>query len=328
MNNLVMGFPYVHIEVELNCLVGGRLPQHKTSMLRGVLARIIRNNVCHDFKLPCASCEFATTCIYPSIFDSTVKRTSSDGAAGRNYFLPNPYIIRCGNEKEDFEPEERLTFEMIFMGYEADIYANVMMNALRDFHNMPLGPNQAQFKASKVAQMFQRESRRNSILNNGNTPAAFETQRFPMIELQYFTPGTIDDDRIMIHFKTPLKMQKDSQILRRFSFDHFMWQVNHRVAQTALIMKKETDEEQGILQEDLHFPDEAYTVIRDEWKEYFRYSSRQLKPIKLSGILATVEIQTALIKEWLPLLEFAEMFHVGKATTFGLGQLELWTKRA
>ncbi|HRC85259.1 MAG TPA: CRISPR system precrRNA processing endoribonuclease RAMP protein Cas6, partial [Thermoanaerobaculia bacterium] len=58
------------------------------------------------------------------------------------------------------------------------------------------------------------------------------------------------------------------------------------------------------------------------WHSWQRYSNRQGRKIELGGFVGTLELEGEL-GPFLPLLEQAEVIHLGKATTFGLGKVEV-----
>ncbi len=58
------------------------------------------------------------------------------------------------------------------------------------------------------------------------------------------------------------------------------------------------------------------------WQELQRYSNRQQRTIDLDGFVGTLEIEGDLAP-FGPLLRTAEVLHLGKETTFGLGRLKV-----
>jgi len=56
------------------------------------------------------------------------------------------------------------------------------------------------------------------------------------------------------------------------------------------------------------------------WFDWRRYSNRQEQGMLMGGMIGSV-IYRGLLEEFLPLLRYCEIVHVGKATAFGLGKI-------
>ncbi|KAF0996628.1 CRISPR system precrRNA processing endoribonuclease RAMP protein Cas6 [Geobacillus sp. TFV-3] len=117
-------------------------------------------------------------------------------------------------------------------------------------------------------------------------------------------------------------MMRKGKVLRTFSINEFLWQVNHRVWQLYRLydlLSSEPSEPLPLIAE------HSVSVIQCTWEDVTRYSMRQQKMMKIGGMKAIVALErTDALDRWLPLLLFTERFHVGKAVTFGLGQYVLW----
>ena len=70
----------------------------------------------------------------------------------------------------------------------------------------------------------------------------------------------------------------------------------------------------------------AVAITRRElhWKEQNRYSHRQKAEMLFGGFLGEIDLEGDL-RPFLPLLHAAEVLHVGKGATFGLGKITLKT---
>jgi CRISPR-associated endoribonuclease Cas6 len=60
------------------------------------------------------------------------------------------------------------------------------------------------------------------------------------------------------------------------------------------------------------------------WQDWQRYSNRQGRSMEMGGFVGTVEVAGDLVP-FLPLLRSAEILHVGKGATFGLGRVAVET---
>jgi hypothetical protein len=67
------------------------------------------------------------------------------------------------------------------------------------------------------------------------------------------------------------------------------------------------------------------TTSRLSWRDWERYSNRQGRKMTLGGFVGEMEIEGDLAP-LVPLLRTAEILHVGKGATFGLGRIEIEAK--
>jgi hypothetical protein len=310
VSNKLVEFPYIHLQIDLRCESSGRMPKHKTSMIRGIVGRILKKHVCHDFKLACRECERNNACVYSALFESPehlVKKLNIGGT------VPHPYILRCHDTKTFFSVGNILTFEIIILGQSADTLAAYLLHVIEELDRYSFGKDRLIFRVNSVYQLM-----------NEDKKVIFDQKQMVKLEISYFQMEMKKYDKVMIKLLTPCRIIRKGKTIRQFSIEEFLWQVHHRAWQLYILNNLWTSDFRPY--EFLPLLDEkSITVIDEEWGEIPRYSTRQKQTILLGGFKATVELQrTEELDQWLPLLLFGEKFHVGKATTFGLGQYELW----
>ena len=303
-------FPYIHLCVTLTCKKSGRLNIHKTSMLRGIIGRQLKHQVCHDFQLPCEECEFSNNCIYPALFESPDRLTNKLGRGGT---VPHPYIIRCHNHKEFFDQGDLLEFEMILIGKSSMNFTTYLLHVFEKLEVYPFGKDKITFAVRDVVQLEENEKK--TIMDDSMIQKPTDT---------LFSVKSPNYNKLLVQFITPFRMMRKGKVLGSITLHDFLWQVNHRFQQLSVL----NNYTESIEQPTLVMPhEESMKLIQSEWGEIVRYSFRQNQAIKLSGIKATFELtRTEELDQWIPLILFGEQFHIGKATTFGLGQYELWFK--
>jgi hypothetical protein len=308
-NIKVSAFPYVHLLVRLRCEKPGQTPKYKTSMIRGIIGRILKQQVCcYDLQQPCAACEFRHSCAYALLFESpdeAVKKLNIGGT------VPHPYIVRCHDYRTSFQAGQELEFELLLLGPSAVGFAMHFLGVFEKFHHYPFGSDRVFFRLKAVYQRTETA-----------TEAIWEDYDVVKPEMTYFFPKEKPYEKILIQFITPLRMMRKGKVLRTFSINEFLWQVNHRVWQLYRLydlLPSEPSEPLPLIAE------HSVSVIQCTWEDVTRYSMRQQKMMKIGGMKAIVALErTDALDRWLPLLLFTERFHVGKAVTFGLGQYVLW----
>jgi hypothetical protein len=309
---LLADFPYISLRASLVCDKGGMMPKYKTSAIRGIIGRILRRHVCHDLNLACQECEYSNACVYSWLFDSPRKMTDKLGIGGT---VPHPYIIRCSDERVHFVEGQTLTFEVVLLGHKAAALSAHLLYALEEIERFTFGKEQLLFHLHDVRQVNYQEDK-----------VIFDGKHITKPSPSYFTSRERDYRIMLIRFQTPCRMMRKGAVLRQFSLPEFLWQLKQRVYQLYLL-HHETEIEKDWLDALPAISADTVEIKGEKWEEVARYSLRQQKKIWLGGIKATVELKrSSELDAWLPLLQFGEAFHVGKATTFGLGQYELWFK--
>jgi hypothetical protein len=62
------------------------------------------------------------------------------------------------------------------------------------------------------------------------------------------------------------------------------------------------------------------------WRDFTHYSARQGKAMQLGGLMGSLVLAGEFSAYEYALLKFAEIFHAGKNTNFGLGKIAVWEK--
>lgn len=279
-------------------------------MIRGITGRLLKHNVCHDFRLSCNECEFINTCVYPALFESPDKLVNKLGRGGT---VPHPYIIRCHDERTAINEGEDLAFEVLLFGTNSEIFATYLLHVFEKFESYKFGKDHVSFTVTKVKQKYRTDRR--IIMDDASISKP---------EIEQFTYQVPSSNKILIQFITPCRILKKGKAEKSITLREFLWQINHRIQQLEVLnnMKEEYKTSE------LVFPkEETMKVLNIEWDEIIRYSLRQEQYVKLGGIKTTFELNnTEELQPWLPSILFAEKFHIGKATTFGLGQFQVWFK--
>lgn len=304
--------PFVtfHFKVQLKSTTHGTLPKYKNSMFRGVIARKFRENVCHDMKLACSGCAYLNNCQYSALFESP---ETSAAMLNHGRSVPHPYIISCDSQKTEFIPGDALEFHFLLFGTEVAKYLPQLFMVLQQMEAYPLGKEQMLFSLERILQETPSDSY--TVMNQ-------EFLSEPHTVLWEFSLPE-NYQTIFIQFSSPFRSQKQGKILREFHPDIFFEQLKRRYTQLHILYG-----EDQLLPEFPAAPDaSSVKLLYQNWEDVPRYSSTHHRKMKLGGIIAGFQLERSEETDaWLPYILFGEKFHVGKATTFGMGKYTAWIK--
>ena len=124
--------------------------------------------------------------------------------------------------------------------------------------------------------------------------------------------------RINISFISPLRLKYRGKYLSDITFDDFVSSSNRRIKLLTGFYGKNN----GILLEDLNYSAMVKSASL-KWVDYNYYSARQKERLKLGGIIGGMVVEGDFDKNTLSILEAAELFHIGKNPSFGLGRVRV-----
>jgi hypothetical protein len=155
----------------------------------------------------------------------------------------------------------------------------------------------------------------NEIINTGFEPDTWE--------YDINSTGTARGD-ILIQLQSPLRFKAGGRYASRFSAGDFALCL-HRRAQTLCSQYGSND---YTVDAGAYKFLEQWAIAENNlaWKDLFHYSARQKKAMRLGGVTGSFALSGEFSAYERALLDFAELFHAGKNTNFGLGQISVWEK--
>jgi len=131
-------------------------------------------------------------------------------------------------------------------------------------------------------------------------------------------------DQACLQFLTPVRFRKDEtrdkKLLTSLTFVSFMRELLRRLGDLS-------EAYCGGARIDFNlFSQQAATVKTDDsglyWLDWERYSNHQKFRMKLGGLVGALSLSSD-VEPFIPYLRLGQWLHVGKNTTFGLGQYQL-----
>jgi hypothetical protein len=308
--------PYLRLTLTLRALAPARLPPYKGSMLRGAFGHALRRTVCAmGPEQPCESCQLRQACVYPRIFETFIE---DDPEGDPPPFLrglpsaPRPYVFEPNDDRLDFRAGDPLAFDLLLIGQAVDLQAYVLL-AVERMARAGLGAARAPFELIR-AEVPTPDGTRRTLFENGRATGPAAPPMLPRRD-------GLDATRATIRLLTPLRFKERGHLSTTLDFRSLVLSMIRRTLELAWF----------------HVPgaeiDWTFRPLLDRaaairstptlaWHDWDRYSNRQQRKVTLGGLLGTLDLEGDLTP-FAPLLRTAEILHVGKGTTFGLGRIAI-----
>jgi len=305
--------PYLRTRFTLEALQDCRLPPHKGSLLRGSLGHALRRAVCLvGPRVECGGCGFRQTCAYARLYELLPSDDARGFVAGRPA-APRPYLFEVLDERCDFGVGDRFAFDLLLFGDAVRWQGHVFL-AIEGMASQGLGARRHPFRL--VAASYEDAALAWHELPD---PRSSHGKLAPAVVAK---PSPRAAERATLRFVTPTRVIQNGSLQQDFSLRTVLWSGLRRVLELAHFHASP-----GRLDWDLEplldLSDRVAVVSRDtRWLDLPRYSNRQKSRMTLGGIVGEWTLEgplTALT----PALQLAEIVHVGKAATFGMGKIEM-----
>jgi len=309
MNTAVLKY----LTLDWDCQFESRvtLPAFKGSMLRGTLGHALKSTVCAVRIKICDNCLLRQNCLYARIFE--YKPNSLEGRS--QAALPHPYVLEYPTNEQTYEPGDNFRFRLIILGSYVESLP-YWIYSIQQMGERGLGPrgrdgNRARFRLKNVLAAGQR-------IFDESTSSLVSV--IPTQELNWTEPPN-NIQRIRIELQTPLRTKDHNRLATDLDFP-LLIRLGLRRLQSfnnAFGVRIEPENITRLL----HEAKEVRMVDKQiRWHEQLRYSTRQQERQQFGGLIGDLEFEGNLEPFW-PLLRIAEIVHLGKETSFGLGKLKL-----
>lgn len=293
------------------------LPAAKGSMLRGAFGWQLRKLVCITKQPTCDGCPYLANCVY-SYFYATVP--PADSKLMRKYrTAPHPYVFEVDPgqaEQRLVPPAATFSFSLILIGKSVDFIPHIIY-AFEQVGINGMGKNRRKFHLKEV----------HNIPPSGQ-PVLLYAGRFvdrvePLFSWEYTLPASpVREMEIMFH--TPVRVKDDGRLANRLEFAVLARALLSRL---SLLTYFHCGAEMAC---DFYSMVEAAGKVETtscdcRWRDITRYSSAQDCEMQMGGLLGKVCYRGELTP-FIPYVEACRHLHVGKGTSFGLGNYSYQTK--
>lgn len=295
------------------------LPPYKGSTFRGVFGVALKQVVCALKRQDCETCLLRKKCIYALLFELPPIAPAGEGAR-RMVAPPHPYVIEPDLEvKRIYKKNESFNFSLILFG-ESNDWLPYFIYAIEQMGRIGIGKKINGARAGFALEAVHAEDGRSVYATEKRTIA--EGEFFRLLRLEDFTR---EDDRsitgLSVILETPLRLKSDNKLNSALPF--------HVLIRAALRRLSSLFDFYGPGEPPLDYRGlaaraERVLTSRDDiaWTDWRRYSNKQDQSMLMGGISGTIGYRGDL-GEFMPLLRIAQLLHLGKQTTFGLGKLSI-----
>ena len=278
-------------------------------VFRSVIGYHLRKMCCIARDVECASCMFNASCIYGLTFESIVPKDNTV-VAGRDR-VSHPVIISC----DDFIGKGRNTFvlNLIFLG-AAISHFPYFFYALKKAGEDGISKERVQYKVSDIVELSNSGGKRSLMTDDEHVITRMEPDIW---EYKPETEATAEAN-FAVTLVSPLRYNVQGKEARRIVAAEFAMCL-HRRAQVLCSQYGSSDHAGGY-----EFSgDWAVTEHNVGWRYFRHYSARQKTAMRIGGMLGSFVLSGMFTAYERALLNFAQLFHGGKSTNFGLGKLKV-----
>ncbi len=283
---------YLPLRVSLISLKYTELPPYLGSTLRGVTGQALRE---------------IDREAYHFLYENG-KKGGGEQDVGKPYVIVPPRA--CG-VKTTMEQGEILDFDFLLFGRGIQ-YAQALIRALGRVGEYGLGAQRAPFGLLQIAhgedgRMIWREDQAYSA---GLRPVELPCRRLPQ------AAGAV------VRLVTPLRIRRKGQLVTSIPFPTLIRNITTRTAAMTERYGGWTDQEEAARLQRLA---EQIRMTREELrlKRLERYSNRLGEKMDFSGLLGELAYEGDLTP-FVPWLYAAQVLHVGRNTTFGMGRIQVY----
>ncbi len=290
------------------------LPPFLGSTLRGAFGTALKRVVCVLPEGRCDSCPLCKGCPYVKLFEPPNSLEWMDTSR-----LPPPFVLRPPSHVGRPLPAgAELRFQCVLVGWALDYLPHFLAAWQTVGTELGIGGGRAQglgrFELVEVV----------DGLNPGTPVFAHGCMLRPPDTRTAADCSAGREREVVLRavLKTPVRLRSEGRLLGRGSADGFtprkLLEAAYRRLYT-LAACYGTDQLGPM--EVPAFPDVPPLYASLRWQEWDRYSHRQRTHMRLGGLVGEIVLGPE-YRPWFPLLRAASVLHVGKATTFGFGQLD------
>jgi hypothetical protein len=294
----------------LRCLEPMRLPAYKGSALRGVFGHCFKAVVCALRREECPTCLVRASCTYQRVFETRV--APGEGPRRGVDAAPHPYVLGVEPEgRTEYGPGEEVTCTLTLLGPALGILP-YLVYTFQEVGRRGLTPAGRPL-ALRLVEALGTEGWR-TVYEEGAAQLAEARAPAPPPPVPDLSRGAA------VELVTPLRLQDRGELCRRLDFGTLFLAAWRRLG----LLARYYGAGQPAFDRELLDASRAVAAAGPDlrWHDWTRYSNRQKRTMQLGGLVGEVAFAGDL-SPFAPWLAWAGRLHLGKATSFGLGEIRV-----
>lgn len=306
--------PYLRLGITLRAEEPAALPPFLGSMLRGAFGHALRRIACSMGPgQECESCRLRQACTYTRLFETFHDDEEPPPFLRGIRHAVRPYVFEPQTPGGRREPGEDLRFDLLLFGQAVALQAYAGL-AVERMAAGGLGTRRARFRLERI-EALPPEGPARVLFADGRALAG-------AVPASRLLPAPLPEGPLCLRFPTPLRLKVREHLACRPDFRALVFAMLRRTLELAHAHVPGAPLDWTI-QPLLKTAGEVQVLDVDlRWHDWERWSQRQRTVMKLGGVMGSMIVEGDLAP-FAALLRTAELVHVGKGATFGLGKLEL-----
>lgn len=311
--------PYMKYHLELLLIDQLRLLPFSGSTLRGAFGYILKDTVCihtNTGMRNCDTCIINQSCYYTNIFETQHQHVVDNPSMVTNY-LPHPFIFEppLSLNSTVYKSGDILPLNLIILGKPQQLLP-YFVHTFERMGKSGLGYQRAKFVLQSVS------------INMGSKNEVIYQYQDKRLRCNYPISNTLETiqnanqrniSKINIKLQTPLRVKSKGRFVHDITFKLLIKNILRRLTTLG-----QAYGQSDITNVEVHrLLKEAEQIVVGErntkWFDYQRYSTRQKQTMLLGGLIGNIGFSGD-ITPFYPYFKAAQILHVGKNTSFGLGK--------
>jgi len=294
------------------------LPSYKGAVFRGGFGYAFKKIVCiQRARKDCTDCILHRSCVYSYIFETSPPEDTKVLRLYRR--IPHPFVIEPPlSDDRIIKQGDRVLFNLILIGKAVD-YLPYFILTFAELGKQGIGRNRGKYILEKVKGLGEN--------GEGNIIYTCEKQvlqnEYPLLDASQLNHTKIskDSSQVELNFLTPFRVKFEGKITDNIKFHVILRNLIRRIS--SLLYFHCGEELECDFKTYINEAERIKTISNDlQWFDWERYSTRQKQSMNLGGVLGSARFEGNL-GPFIQLLRLGEYVHVGKGTSFGLGQYQI-----